>query len=181
MKNICVFCASSEQIPGIYHQAARDFGLELARRGCGLVFGGGSVGLMGTLAKAVRAGGGRVYGVIPSYLREGEDRFSQCDELVLTETLAERKQHMIENSQGFAVLPGGYGTLDEAFEVLTMRRHGRLPEPVVFLNTGGFFDSLLAFLERLMAEGFLQTPFSKDVRVTADPAEAAAFLGESVE
>ena len=94
----------------------------------------------GPLAKAVKERGGRVYGVIPSCLRSGEGRFSLCDTLVLTGTLAERKKHMMDIAEGFAVLPGGYGTLDEAFEVLTLRRHGVISQPVVFLNTNGFFD-----------------------------------------
>ena len=96
LKNICVFCASSEQIPEEYHQAAKTFGRELAGLGCGLIFGGGSVGLMGTLAKTMKAEGARVCGIIPGYLREGEGRFSLCDELILTKTLAERKHYMID-------------------------------------------------------------------------------------
>ena len=133
---------------------------------------------MGTLAKAVKESGGRVYGVIPTYLRSGEGRFSLCDTLVLTGTLSERKKHMMDAADGFAVLPGGYGTLDEAFEVLTLRRHKLIERPVVFLNTGGFFDPLLEFLENISREGFISNPVARDIYVTGTPEEAAAYLAK---
>lgn len=176
MKQICVFCASSEQIDRVYFREAEVFGHTLAEAGCGLIFGGGSVGLMGTLARAVKEAGGRVYGVIPGYLRSGEGRFPHCDEFRITETLTERKNHMIESADGFAILPGGYGTLDEAFEILTLRRHGRLPQPVVLLNTAGFFDSLLVFLRHAESEGFLLGSLVDDIFTTSDPREAASYL-----
>ncbi len=176
MNHICVFCASSDTIPPSYHEAGKAFGRALVAHDCRLIFGGGCVGLMGTVAKAVKEKNGYVYGVIPSHLRGSEGRFPLCDRLILTDSLAERKKHMIDRADGFAVLPGGYGTLDEAFEVLTLRRHGLIHHPVVFLNTDGIFDSLIDFLERLDKEGFLQTAFIDEVRVTSDPEEAVAYL-----
>jgi len=174
--NICVFCASSDTVSPSYHQAGTAFGYALAGHDCRLIFGGGSVGLMGTVAKAVKEKNGYVYGVIPSDLRGSEGRFSLCDRLILTDSLAERKKHMIDRADGFAVLPGGYGTLDEAFEVLTLRRHGLVHRPVVFLNTDGIFDSLIDFFERLNKEGFMQAAFMDEVRVTSDPEEAVVYL-----
>ena len=178
MKRICVFCASSAHVPSPYHEAAASFGRAMADRNYELVFGGGGIGLMGTLAKAVKEHGGSVYGVIPAYLRTVEDRFDDCDTLVITETLAERKRHMMDISDGFAVLPGGYGTLDETFEILTLKRHGRMTCPVVLLNTDGFFDLLIRFLERLSEEGFLSDHVNRDIILAADPVSAVGNFAE---
>ncbi|MBN2049845.1 MAG: TIGR00730 family Rossman fold protein [Spirochaetales bacterium] len=180
MNRICVFCASSDHISSLYRTACSDFGRLLAREGLNLIFGGGAVGLMGALAEAVKKHGGSVYGVIPSSLREGEGRYPRCDKLLLTETLAERKALMIAEADGFAVLPGGYGTLDEAFEILTLQRHGKLNCPVVFLNTGGVYDALVTLLQRLHRDGFLEHPHTRDFFIASDPEEAVAFLKSSL-
>src|SRR5262249_17781432 len=156
MKRLCVFCGSRTGATGVYADAARDLGRTLVEHGWGLVFGGGHVGLMGVIADAVLAHGGEVVGVIPQGLVDLELAHDRCTRLRVTQSMHGRKALMCEQSDAFAALPGGYGTLDETFEMLTwlqLELHGK---PVALLNVAGFFDGLLAFLDHVAAEGFLK-------------------------
>jgi uncharacterized protein (TIGR00730 family) len=154
----------------VYADSARRFGECLAARGLGLVYGGGHVGLMGVLADAVLAGGGRVYGVIPRAMVEKELAHEGLTELHVVETMHQRKALMADLADGFAALPGGFGTADELFEILTWAQLGLHARPVGLLNVAGFFDPLLAWVERTVAEGFLR-PQHRDRLLTAAGAE----------
>jgi uncharacterized protein (TIGR00730 family) len=159
-KLLCVYCSSSRNLAPAYHEAAAAVGTGLAERGWGLVYGGGKVGLMGTLARAVKAAGGRVVGVIPEFMRDRELAYEGADEMVTVSSMAERKQAMIARAGGFLAIPGGVGTLDEIAEVLTLRVLGKVDRPAVFLNHDGYYDDLLRFFDRMIRERFL----SEDLR-----------------
>lgn len=137
-----------------FRSAAEEFGASVGRNGWRLVYGGGGIGLMGAAAAAAKAAGGSVFGVIPKHLLDTEAARFDIDALVVTETMHERKAVMIANSDAFAALPGGPGTLDEFFEVLTWRQLGLHRKPIHVLNCGGYWDGLVALTGNLAAEGF---------------------------
>ena len=141
--SVCVFCASSSGLPEVYRRGARELGAELARRGHRLVYGGGDVGLMGELARAAHRQGGRIVGVIPRALVERELAYGPADELLVTETLRERKAEMDARADAFVALPGGFGTLEELLEVITLRQLRLHRRPVVLLNLNGYWDPFL--------------------------------------
>lgn len=157
--SICVFCSSSNAVASEYFAAATEFGAALAKRGLTLVYGGGQVGLMGAVARAVHQHGGKVIGVIPGYLRTRELAYEASDELLVTPDLRARKAAMEARADAFVALPGGFGTLEEIIEVLTLKQLGRHHKPIAFLNTNGFFDPLLAQFERLFAEQFTKPDY----------------------
>lgn len=156
MKSLCVFCGSSPGQGAEYLAAARDLGRLLAAERIRVVFGGGRVGLMGAVADAALEAGGRVVGVIPRALMEREVGHTGLSELHVVETMHERKAMMAELAEGFLTLPGGIGTLEELFEVWTWGQLGIHRKPVGVLNTAGYFDPLIAFLDRQVKEGFLR-------------------------
>jgi uncharacterized protein (TIGR00730 family) len=165
MRRLCVFCGSSTGEKEVYATAARRLGQALAARGLGLVFGGGHIGLMGVLADAVLAAGGQVIGVIPRSMVARELAHGGLTELHVVETMHQRKALMADLSDAFAALPGGFGTADELFEILTWSQLGLHDKPIGLLNIDGFFDPLLAWLERCTAEGFLRESHSDLLRV----------------
>ena len=152
--SLCVFCGSQTGRDPAHAAAARELGTALAVRGITLVYGAGGIGLMGVLADAVLAGGGRVVGVIPEKLESLEVAHGGLHEMVVTEDMLRRKRIMIDRSDGFVILPGGFGTLDEFFEVLTWRQLGLHDKPVVVLDSGGYWAPLLGLLDHLRVEGF---------------------------
>jgi uncharacterized protein (TIGR00730 family) len=156
MKYLCVFCGSSKGGPVIYVETARQFGEALAGRGWGLVYGGGHIGLMGILADAVMQAGGPVIGVIPQSMVERELAHEHLTELHIVETMHQRKALMAERAAAFAALPGGVGTADEFFEIVTWRQLRLHAKPIGLLNVAGFFDPLLAWLDRTVTDGFLR-------------------------
>jgi uncharacterized protein (TIGR00730 family) len=153
-KSLCVYCASSDRLDPKYATAATALGREMAKRGWGLVYGGGKVGLMGAVAKAVKASGGRVVGVIPEFMKEKELAYDEADEMHSVVTMRERKLMMETKADAFVALPGGWGTLEEIMEILTLRQLDVLRKPVVIFNQDGFYDELLKFFERMVAEKF---------------------------
>lgn len=154
--NICLYGAASDAIHPEYLRGAEAFGRALGRRGHTLVFGGGATGMMGAAARGAKAAGGRLVGVAPWFFRESEGALLEgCDEFLHTDTMRERKQLLEERAEGFAVLPGGIGTFDEFFEILTLRQLGRHQKPIALLNLRGYFDPLLTLLERAAEQGFL--------------------------
>ncbi len=155
MRRLCVFCGSSKGRDPRHAEEARALGKLAARRGIGLVYGGGHVGLMGVLADAAMAAGGEVVGVIPEKLKELELGHGGITSLEVVSSMHARKARMAELSDAFAALPGGFGTLDELCEVLTWSQLGYHAKPVGLLNTGGFFGPLLKLLDHQVAEGFL--------------------------
>jgi uncharacterized protein (TIGR00730 family) len=151
---ICVFCGSSHGADPIYTETARRFGTLMAREGFDLVFGGGGVGLMGEVALAASKGGSKVLGIIPSFLRHLEPPLSISSELVITETMNDRKARMFAAADAFAVLPGGLGTLDEFAEALTgaqLRLHAK---PIVLVNVKNYFAPLVELIRHFTAQGF---------------------------
>jgi len=157
MKSVAVYCGSSSGNKEEYTQQAQEMGRELARRGLTLVYGGGCVGLMGTIADAVLAEGGKVIGVIPGFLADKELAHQGCTELHIVETMHQRKLLMADLADGFVAMPGGFGTLEELFEVLTWGQLGLHGKPVGLLNTQGFYDALLALLDHMSHEAFLRS------------------------
>lgn len=155
-RDICVFCGSGSGINPAYAEAARTLGAELARRGVGLVYGGGSNGLMGEVARAVRAGGGRVTGIIPEFLGAKERMFTDANELIVTATMHERKMTMFERADGFVALPGGLGTLEELSEVGTWAQLDRHTKPIVLCNIDGYWDPLLSLIGHMRKEEFIR-------------------------
>ena len=174
--SVCVFCGSRPGRDPAMVTAARDTGAMLARRGWRLVYGAGDIGLMGEVARATQAAGGRTFGVIPTHLMQGEVARRDLDALVITETMHERKTVMFANSQAIAVLPGGAGTLDEFFEVLTWAQIGLHGKPVVLLDAGGFWHPLLALIDHVIAQGFAGPGLRGLVQVAPDVAGLEAAL-----
>lgn len=155
IQSICLFCGSNKGTRAVYEQAACELGRTLAQRDIALVYGGGNVGLMGIAADAALAAGGRVIGVIPGFLREKELAHQGLSELHVTQTMHERKALMEDLSGGFVALPGGFGTYDELFEMLTWGQLSVHSKPIGLLNVDGFFDPLLAMIHHGVAEGFV--------------------------
>lgn len=155
MKSIAVYCGSSSGFSRVYREQAAATGKFLASQGIDLIFGGGKVGLMGALSDAAMEAGGKVTGIIPRFLKTGEVAHDRLSELITVENMHQRKTLIYEKSDGFMALPGGYGTLDELFEMLTWGQLGLHPKPVGLLNTDGFFDHILASLDHMVQEGFL--------------------------
>lgn len=159
-KLLCVYCSSSVRLESKYYEAGTRLGRELVARGWGLVYGGGNAGLMGSVARAVKENGGRVVGIIPDFMIERELAFHAADELVTVATMRERKRLMAERADAFVTLPGGIGTLEELSEIMTERYLNLTHKPVVLVNQDGFYDDLLRFFERMVAERFKSTGLS---------------------
>jgi uncharacterized protein (TIGR00730 family) len=151
---VCVYCGSAGAVAETYRDAARDLGVALAGAGIEIVFGGGRIGLMGLLADAALAAGGKVIGIIPGALRDAELAHPGLTELVITGSMHERKRVMAERSDAFAVLPGGIGTLDETFEIVTWRQLGLHDKPLFLVDIDGYWQPLRALFDHLAAHGF---------------------------
>jgi uncharacterized protein (TIGR00730 family) len=166
-KLLCVYCASSDRIDPKYAAAAAELGHEMVRRGWGLVYGGGKTGLMGALARSVKKSGGRVIGVIPEFMKARELAYDEADELVTVVTLRERKLLMETRADAFLALPGGFGTLEEFMEILTLRQLDVVKKPCVFFNQDGFYDDLLRLFERMLEDKFFK-PSNMDLFQVAE-------------
>ena len=171
--SLCVYCGSRAGKSTEFADLAREVGSWIAQRGGQLVYGGGHNGLMGIMADATLAGGGRVIGVMPRALVDKEFAHTGCTELHIVENMHERKRIMAEHADAFLALPGGIGTLEEFFEVWTWRQLGYHDKPVGLLNMNGFYDSLLAFLNSAVASGFMDA-WQMDLIRTGD--DAASLL-----
>jgi uncharacterized protein (TIGR00730 family) len=154
IRRLCVYCGSSGAVDAQYRAAAAELGARLAEARIGLVYGGGRVGLMGLLADAVLAAGGTVTGVIPAHLRDAELAHRGVSELVVVDSMHERKRVMAERADAFAVLPGGIGTLDETFEILSWKQLRLHAKPVFLVDVGGYWAPLRALLDHVVASGF---------------------------
>jgi len=156
IRAVCVFCGSQPGARPAYLQAARELGAQLARRGWTAVYGGGHVGMMGALADSTLAAGGRVVGVIPEHLMRPEVAHQGLSELLVVDSMHTRKRLMAERSDAFVVLPGGYGTFEEMFEMVTWRQLQLHAKPLGLLNVDGYFDHLLAFLQHAREQQFIR-------------------------
>jgi uncharacterized protein (TIGR00730 family) len=169
IRRLCVFCGSNSGTRPVYRDAARSLGALLAARKIGLVYGGGRVGLMGALADAVLEAGGEAIGVIPRALVEKEVGHRGLTELRIVSSMHERKAQMMDLADAFMALPGGYGTLEEFFEVVTWLQLGLHRKPCGLLNTDGYYSSLIALLHHAQSEGFLHPVHLSLVLADSDP------------
>ncbi len=175
MKKIAVYCGSKRGNNPKYAEKAIELGQTLAAQHIDLVYGGGRVGLMGVIADAVLAAGGKVTGVMPHFLGMREIHHPDIADMIMVDTMAIRKTTMIDMADGFIAMPGGFGTLEELSEVLTMGILAPLQQlpskPVGLLNVDGFFDTLLTFFDRMVIDGFLQQPYRNNALIADNPAE----------
>ena len=176
MKCVCVFCGSSSGVSEVYRDSALALGRQLAASGLTLVYGGGNVGLMGTLADACLSSGGKVIGVIPEHLVSRELAHHGVSKLIRVQSMHERKRRMVDLSDSFLTMPGGIGTMDEFFEVFTWQQLGLHQKPIGILNVEGFFDQLLQLLDRMTATGFLKSKNRDQLHVGDDPAKLLEVL-----
>ncbi len=156
LANLCVFCGSGNGRNPAYVAAANELGRHMGAAGVGLVYGGGSLGLMGETARSVLKHGGRVTGIIPAFLSEKERMLRDVDEMIVTEDMHERKRLMFERSDAFVALPGGIGTLEELVEQLTWSQLGRHTKPIVLANVDRFWDPLIGLLDHMRQEAFIR-------------------------
>jgi uncharacterized protein (TIGR00730 family) len=171
MEKICVYCGSSAGKDPAYIQAAHALGEEIARRGLTLVYGGGKVGLMGEVARTTMQNNGRVIGVIPKALEEQELAFSELAELHVVGSMHERKAMMADLADGFIALPGGYGTIDEFFEILTWSQLGFHTKPCGIVNINHYYDLLLDFLDQSVKEQFIYQPHRELILQASNPVD----------
>ena len=168
LQNVCVYCGSGAGLNAAYAKAARDFGQVLADAGIGLVYGGGSLGLMGEISRSVLRHGGRVTGIIPAFLSEREQMMLEAHELVVVENMHQRKHLMFLKSDAFVALPGGLGTLEEFVEQLTWAQLEQHQKPVVLVNIEGFWEPLLNLFSRMKQEAFIRHGLELHLELVSD-------------
>lgn len=174
--SVCVYCASSTKIDSAYFEAARELGTLLGQRHIRLINGAGGIGLMSATADAVLAAGGEVTGVIPHFMVEQGWQHKGLTEMIEVENMHQRKQKMADLSDAVIALPGGCGTLEELLEIITWKQLGLYLNPIVILNTNGFFDPLLAMLQRAMDENFMRQQHGTIWHVASTPQEAVELI-----
>lgn len=176
VKRVCVFCSSSEKLAEPYYQCADELGKLLGLGGCEVIFGGGGIGLMGRLARSVQANGGRMTGVIPIALNREGMTYENCDELIVTKDMRERKAVMDTRAEAFIALPGGFGTLEELVEHMTLKQLRYHRKPIVIVNTNQFYSPLMEFFDHVIAENFAHPDHRDLYFVAEDPEEAMSHL-----
>jgi uncharacterized protein (TIGR00730 family) len=175
-KAICVYSSSSEAVAADYFQAALQLGRAIVQHGYALVYGGARVGLMGELARAVHAHGGQVIGVIPESIRARGVAYDLADELLITANLRERKALMETRAEAFIALPGGFGTLEEVMEVITLKQLQTHDKPIVFINTLGFYDPLMTLFEHFYVQQFAKGQYRQLYHLAPDAASALHYI-----
>jgi uncharacterized protein (TIGR00730 family) len=178
-RRVCVFCGSSSGVQNGYREAAQILGTQIAEASLGLVYGGAHVGLMGAVADAALAAGGEVIGVIPKQLVDRELAHQNLSKLYIVETMHERKARMAAESDAFVALPGGYGTLDEFFEIVTWSMLGIHHKPCLLVNTFGYYDPLLDFVKRAGEQGFVSEKGQQTIQVAKDARDVVPLLEEN--
>lgn len=171
MNALTVYCSSSTYLDPDFHAPALEVGRELARRHITLVYGGGSVGLMGEVARACHDGGGRIVGVITQRLYDLERGYDDCDEMIITRTMRERKLEMEHRGEGFIILPGGVGTYEEFFEILTGRYLGEHNKPIGIVNSHGYYNPMIAMIAHGIEHKFIKPAVWELLHVDTDPAK----------
>jgi hypothetical protein len=159
-----------------YCAAASDLGQQFAAHGINLIFGAGQTGVMGALADAALAGGGRVVGVVPQFIEQAEELHPRVTEMITVPDMQERKRYMSDNADAFCILSGGLGTLDELFEVVTLRQLKQHDKPIILLNTASYWDPLLALLDALLAERFIHETHAKLLTVVQQPEDVVPVM-----
>jgi len=176
MQRITLYCASSTRLQDAWYEAAATIGKSMAQEGLELVYGGGSIGLMGAAAKAAKAAGGRVHGVITSKLVAMEQAWDGCDELEVVETMQQRRRKLLDLADGLLVLPGGLGTMEEFFEALVARQLGDHGKPMVLVDIDGALSPLIDMLDDMMQRKLVRDSVGQLYAVVQDPAEAVQAL-----
>lgn len=180
MQNVCVYCASSTQIKPSYFEATAQLGRILADAQLTVVYGGGSNGLMGQLADSALSAGGKVIGIIPNFMCEVEWNHTGLTELILVETMHERKEKMAMMADAVVALPGGCGTLEELLEVITWKKLGIFTNPIIIVNTEGYYNDLIAMLDRTIDEHFMRNEHRRMWEVVETPEEVLPAIQNSV-
>ena len=176
-KTLCVYCSSSDRVAPHFFAAARELGAEIARQGYSLIYGGTDVGLMGAIARSVHQHQGYVIGVIPEALHAAGIAYNLCDELIVTRDMRERKAAMENRADAFVGFPGGFGTLEEVFEILTLKQLSYHAKPLVLLNVAGFYDPLLELFEHIYASNFARLDYRELYHVANDAPDLFRYLG----
>jgi len=171
IKNISVYCSSSDAIPQVYMDAAAKLGALLGKHGINIINGGGSIGLMRVITDTVMANGGKATGVIPHFMVEKGWCHPSMSRLITVETMHERKKLMADMSDAAIAMPGGYGTLEELLEIITWRQLGLYSKPVIILNTDNYFEDLISMLDRAQREGFMRDSTISLMEIAATPEE----------
>ena len=173
---ICVFCSSSDAVDGAYVEAAARLGGLIGSGGHTLVFGGGQVGLMGAVARAAKAAGASVIGVLPVFMNRPGIPYAESDQMILARDMRERKARMMEMADAFVALPGGFGTLEELSEVITQKQFGFVKAPLALVNTLGFYDPLAALFESYYARSFSKQAFRAMYAFVPTPEDALGYI-----
>ena len=176
---VCVFCASSDNLPEKYLDVARELGSVMASEKIRLVYGGGNNGMMGAISKEVHEKGGKITGVIPKFLKDMGYAYVGADEMIVTEDMRARKTVMESLSNGFICLAGGFGTLEEILEIITMKSLGVLDKPIVFLNKGHFFQGLFKQFDKAFEEKFIDEKHRMLYYIAETPEDALKYIVES--
>ncbi len=178
LTSVCVYCGSSNLVAQEFKTSAQKLGTELGRQGVDVVYGGGHVGLMGIVADSAMNAGGKVYGIIPEHIRAQEVQHTGLTELHVVPDMHTRKRMMVERSQAFVILPGGLGTLDEAFEIITWKKLKLHNKPIIIVNQNGYWNTMIALIDKTIAEGFSQPPDRTLFTVVNSVEEALTLLEE---
>ena len=174
--NICIYGASSAEIDKTYIDSVENLGEILAKRGHNLVFGAGANGMMGAAARGVYRAGGKIIGVVPTFFNVDGVLFDNCDELIRTETMRERKQIMEDRSQAFIMTPGGIGTFEEFFEILTLKQLGRHEKAIVVFDVIGYYDSIIKMLDIAIEQKFMTAESKKLFHISKDAEDALDYI-----
>lgn len=174
--NICIYGAASPKLAQVYYDRTEELGRQMAKRGHGLVFGGGNTGLMGAAARGVDAEGGYILGIAPGFFDEPGTLYQHCTEFIMTETMRERKHLLEEKSQATIVVPGGIGTYEEFFEILTLKSLKRLDRAVVFYNINGYYDLMKQLLKHTVREKFMEPEILEMCKFMDDPGEIFDYI-----
>lgn len=178
MPALTVYCSSSKKLDSVYYEAGRRLGCAIAERGWSLVYGGNCIGLMDTLACAMRDAGGKVIGITPRLMVDEGIADNNCHELIITDTMRQRKELLEQRGDAFIALPGGLGTLEEIFEIIVSRSLGYHNKPIVLLNINGYYDPMLAMLEHGIEQKFIRPKARQLWYATADIDDALAHIAE---
>jgi uncharacterized protein (TIGR00730 family) len=180
LSKVCIFCASSSQVDEKYLKAARTTGKILAKQGIKVVYGGGSIGLMGALASSVLENKGEIIGIIPKFMMQLEWGNTDITEMIIVESMAERKNKFIDNVDAVIAMPGGTGTLEELTETISLKKLGLFTKPIIILNIEGFYNHLLLFFDQMIRDNFIRVEHKQLFSVAAFPEEIIDLIDKAI-
>ncbi len=181
IRSVCVYCSSSTRVPRQYYETAGVLGRLIAENGYSLVYGGGNLGLMGEVARAAKNGGGRVTGIIIKKFHERGLGFTGADRMIVVESMDRRKRIMCDLSDAFISIPGGFGTLDELFEVISLKQLHFHNKPVVIVNTNNFFDELMQWVKKAVEEGFIKQKYRELYYVAESASDCVSYIKQYIQ